>query len=121
MDENLRDRAQKHKARREALMIEMAGVRQHKEMPLAMLTQRQLEAFSHALRTKVLCNDGGFSKRYLRQFVSEIRFDGKRVVMCGKKATLLAAAAQKEMGTTSVPISVHDWLLDLGSNQGPTD
>ena len=61
------------------------------------------------------------SKRYLREFVSEIRFDGKQVVKRGKKADLLAAAAQKEMGTTCVPSSVPNWLLDLGSNQGPTD
>jgi len=53
--------------------------------------------------------------------VSEIRFDGKRVVMRGKKSALLAAAAQKEKGTTGVPISVSNWLLDLGWNQGPTD
>jgi site-specific DNA recombinase len=41
--------------------------------------------------------------------------------MRGKKAALLAAAAEKEMGTAGVPTSVHGWLLDLGSNQGPTD
>jgi hypothetical protein len=62
-----------------------------------------------------------FSKRYLREFVSEIRFNGKRVVMRGKKAASLMAAAQNEMGTTRVPISEPNWLLDLGSNQGPTD
>ena len=63
----------------------------------------------------------GFSKRYLREFVSEICFDGKRVVMRGKKAPLLGAAAQKEKGTTCVPSFAINWLLDLGSNQGPTD
>ena len=69
----------------------------------------------------MLDRTAGFSKRYLREFVSEIRFDGKRVVMRGKKAALLAAAAQKEIGTSSVPSSASNWLLDLGSNQGPTD
>ena len=121
MDEMLRDRAQKNKARREAVLIEIAGARRQKEMPVSLLTARQLETFSSALRTRVLDREGGFSKRYLREFVSEIRFDGKRVVMRGKKATLLAAATQKEKGTTMVPISVSNWLLDLGSNQGPTD
>ena len=53
---------------------------------------------------------------YLRIFP-----DGHRVVMRGKKGVLLAAAAQKEMGTAGVPISEPIWLLDLGSNQGPTD
>ena len=121
MDDTLRDRAQKNKSRRDALLLEMAGARRAKEMPVAMLTASQLDAFTCALKTRLLDREGGFSKRYLREFVSEIRFDGKRVVMRGKKAALLAAAAQKEMGTTRVPISVHSWLLDLGSNQGPTD
>jgi len=65
----------------------------------------------------VLDCKAGFSKRYLRQFVSEIRFDGKKVVMRGKKAALMLAAAQKEMGTTGVPSFAPNWLLRLGSNQ----
>ena len=121
MDHTLTDRAQKHKARREAVMIEISQARRQKEMPVAMLTARQVETFGAALRTRVMDPDGGFSKRYLREFVSEIRFDGERVLMRGKKATLMAAAAQKEIGTARVPISVPNWLLDLGSNQGPTD
>ena len=121
MDETLRERAQKNKARREAVLIEIAGARRQKEMPISLLTAGQLESFSSALRTRVLNREGGFSKRYLREFVNEIRFDGKRVVMRGKKSSLLAAAAQKEKGTTGVPISVSNWLLNLGSNQGPTD
>jgi site-specific DNA recombinase len=103
------------------VMIEMAQARRQKEMPVALLTARQVEAFGTALRTRVMDSEGGFSKRYLREFVSEIRFDGERVLMRGKKATLMAAAAQNEMGTARVPISVSNWLLDLGSNQGPTD
>ncbi len=121
MDDMLRDRAQMNKARRDAVLIKIAGTRRQKEMPVSVLTARQLEAFTCALRTRVLDREGGFSKRYLKEFVSEIRFDGKRVLMRGKKAALLSAAAQKEKGTTRVPSSVSNWLLDLGSNQGPTD
>ena len=72
-------------------------------------------------QSTVLERMAGFSKRYLREFVTEIRFDGKRVVMRGKKAALLTAAAQKEMGTTRVPSFEPNWLLNLDSNQGPTD
>lgn len=77
-----------------------------------MVSTRQLDTFSAALRARVLDRSAGFSKRYLRQFVSEIRFDGKRVVMRGKKAALLVAAAQKEMDTTGVPIIEPNWLLN---------
>ena len=121
MDDMLKSRAQKIKARREALLTEVAGTNRMKELPVSMLSARQLDTFSTALRARVLDRTAGFSKRYLREFVSEIRFDGKRIVLRGKKAVLLAAAAQKEMGTTRVPRSEPSWLLNLGSNQGPTD
>ena len=81
-----------------------------KEMPAAMVSARQLDTFSTALRARVLDCKAGFSKRYLRQFVSEIRFDGKKVVMRGKKAALMLAAAQKEMGITGVPSFAPNWL-----------
>ena len=66
-------------------------------------------------------NFRSFPKRYLRQFVSDIRFDGSRVTMSGRKDALMAAALEKEMGTARVPTSSLSWLPDLGSNQGPTD
>ena len=121
MDETLRDRAQRLKARREAVLIEIAGARRAKEMPAAMLSPAQLDAFGSALRSHLQDGVGGFPKRYLRQFVSEIRYDGQRLTMSGRKDALLVAAAQKEMGTARVPTSGLTWLPDLGSNQGPTD
>lgn len=72
------------------------------------------------LRARITDRAGGFSRRYLRQFVSEIRYDGQRVAMLGRKAALLAAL-EKEVGTAMVPTSSSVWLPDLGSNQGPTD
>ncbi len=121
MDDTLRDRAQKNKARREAVLIEIAGARRQREIPVSMLSASQLDAFTCALRSRLGDREGGFAKRYLREFVSEIRFDGKRVVMRGKNAALMVAAAQKEMGAATVPKFNPNWLLDLGSNQGPTD
>ena len=121
MDDTLAGRAQKLKARREAVLIELAGAKRSKEMPLAALSARQVEAFSHAMRLRLLEGGPGFPKRYLRQFVADIRFDGKRVTMAGRKDALLAAAAESEMGAARVPTSSLSWLPDLGSNQGPTD
>ena len=121
MDDMLKVRAQKLKSRRDAVLIEVVSSKRIKELPVALITARQLDAFSTALRARVLNRTEGFSKRYLRESVSEIRFDGERVVMRGRKTTLLAAAAQKEIGTACVPSSATNWLLNLGSNQGPTD
>ena len=52
-------------------------------------------------------------KRYLQELVSEITFDGQTVRMQGRNAALLAAAAQRKMGTAAaVPISVIDWCCE---------
>jgi site-specific DNA recombinase len=121
MDDTLTARAQKLKAKREAVLIELAGVRRSKEVPAAMLTAAHVESFGSVLRARLKAGGGSFPKRYLRQFVSEIRFDGSRLTMTGKKQALMAAALEQKAGGTMVPTSSHGWLLDLGSNQGPTD
>jgi len=121
MDETLRARAQKLKARRETLMIDLAGVRRAKDMPASLLTQANVNAFGTALRARLQAGEGGFSKRYLHQFVSDIRYDGKRLTMSGRKDALMAAALDKREGTARVPTSSLSWLPDLGSNQGPTN
>lgn len=86
MDDMLTVRAQKLKSRRETVLIEVAGTRRMKELPASMLSAKQLDSLGTALRAGVLVRSAGFSKRYLREFVSEIRFDGKRVVVRGKNA-----------------------------------
>ncbi len=121
MDDTLTTRAQKLKGRRDALMIALASVRRSKEMPIAALNAAHVEAFGAALRSRLQEGSGSFPKRYLRQFVSDIRCDGKHVTMSGRKDALLTAALEKKMGTARVPTSSLSWLLDLGSNQGPTD
>jgi len=114
MDETLTARAQRLKGRRDALMIELAGVRRAKEMPIAMLTASQVEAFGTALRARLRQGGGSFPKRYLRHFVSDIRFDGARVMMSGRKAAILTAALENEMGTARVPTSSLSWLPVVG-------
>ncbi|MRD45728.1 hypothetical protein GHT07_00435 [Caenimonas koreensis DSM 17982] len=81
MDNMLRKRAQKLKARRDAVLVEIAGARRQGEMPVAMLSAKQMDVFGAALRVRLTDSPSGATKRYLRQFVGEIRFDGKRVVM----------------------------------------
>jgi len=72
MDEMLSARAQKLKAKRDAVLIEISGAKRAKEMPVSALSASHVEAFGTALRARVLDTAGGFPKRYLRQFVSEI-------------------------------------------------
>ena len=121
MDDMLTARAQKLKAKRDAVLIEISGAKRAKEMPVSALPASHVEAFGTALRARVLDTAGGFPKRYPRQFVSEIRFDGSRLTMTGRKDALMAAALEKKMGTTRVPTSGQPWLPDQGSNLGPAD
>ena len=119
IDDMLRIRAQKLISRRNAVLFEVAGST-HQRASCGLLTARHLDFFSMTLRARVLDRTAGFLKRYSREFVSAISFDGKRVVIRGKKAALIETVAQKK-GTTCVPSFTTNWLLDLGSNQGPTD
>ena len=120
MDSTLTARAQALKGKRDSVLIELASVRRSKEVPAAALIAAHVDAFD-ALRARLQDGAGSFPKRYLRQFVSEILYDGKRLTMSGKKDALLIAALEKKMGTAGVPTSGPSWLPDLGSNQGPTD
>ena len=71
---------------------------------------------------KLMDRSSGFGKEYLRRLVSEIRLTGNQAEMSGSKAALVYAVTQMEAGSPlTVPTSVPGWLLDLGSNQGPTD
>lgn len=76
MDNMLRDRAQTLKARREAVLVEMAGARRHKEMPTAMLSAKQVEAFGSVLRTRLMDSSSGATKRYCCAISGPFRFLG---------------------------------------------
>ncbi len=121
MDDTLTSRAQKLKGRRDVLMIELASARRSKEMPIATLNAAHVTAFGAALRSRLKDGAGSFPKRYLRQFVTEVRYDGARLTLGGRKDALMAAALDKKEDTARVPTSSLSWLPDLGSNQGPTD
>lgn len=115
MDSTLTARTQALKGRRDSVLIELASVRRSKEVPAAALSAAHVDAFGAALRARLQDGAGSFPKRYLRQFVSEIRFDGKRLTMSGKKDALLIAALEKKMGTAGVPTSGPSWLPTKGN------
>ncbi|MBU6441247.1 MAG: recombinase zinc beta ribbon domain-containing protein [Betaproteobacteria bacterium] len=122
MDDMLGQRVQALKAQRESVLGEMARSKQAEASPLSALSSAQLAAFATSMRSRLLDRSNGFPKAYLQALVSEIVYDGEKVLMQGRKAAALEAAAGKKMGTFGkVPTFRHDWLPDLGSNQGPTD
>ena len=113
MDASLQARAQKLKARREALLVELAAGRRHSEMPLSLLSQNRLMAFCRALKIKLLDGNKAFAKRYLRMLVSEIRLTTEAVTIRGGYASLAVAAAGNETGhapSGAVPSFEPSWL-----------
>ena len=121
MDASLQARAQKNKARREALLTEISGLRRNKEMPVNMLSTAKIETFCKALKAKLLGGDKGFARRYMRLLVSEVRLTANAVRMQGSYEALAAAVGGTGALATGVPRFGIGWLPDLGSNQGPAD
>ncbi|WP_370623254.1 recombinase family protein [Polynucleobacter sp. UB-Tiil-W10] len=120
MDEVLQKRSHQISARRQEVLLEMAGYKRKQSIPA--VKPNQVGLFCNALRSKLLDRDSGFGKDYLRHLVSEIRVTAKEAQISGSKAELARAVGfSKSSAPLMVPTSVNGWLLDLGSNQGPTD
>ena len=120
LDSSLQERSHKLQARRQELLIEIAGQRRQQQVPD--IKQNQLTAFTKALRTKLLDRAGGFGKEYLKLLVREIRVKGNQAEISGSYSALAQAVAETKMGTLDrVPTFVPNWLPDLDSNQGPAD
>jgi site-specific DNA recombinase len=108
-------------ARRQEILTEIAGLRRQRELPTVLLTPSKVQAFTRALRTRLLGNRD-FAKEYLHLLVDVIRLDGDTVTVTGSHAALAGLALDENLGTHHrVPRFVPNWLPDLGSNQGPAD
>ena len=121
MDGTLQERAHKLQARRQAVLLEMAAVKQQKELPEKLLKAPQAEAFARALKKHLTVNRP-FAKQYLHLLIDEIRYEGQTATMRGSYSRLAEVVSDEKMGTLGrVPTLVPNWLPDLDSNQGPAD
>jgi site-specific DNA recombinase len=91
-------------------------------MPFDLLKTKHVNAFTQALRSKLLDRDSSFGREYLRLLVSEIRIEKNEARISGSYAALASAVAETKLGTLDkVPRFEPNWLPDLDSNQGPAD
>ena len=98
----------------------MAGYRRQQQLPD--IKQNQLEAFTKALRSKLLDRSSGFGKEYLKLLVSEIRIKNNQAEITGSYSALAHAVEVSKMGALDrVPSFAPNWLPDQGSNLGPAD
>lgn len=121
MDSTLSERANKLQAQRQALLTEIAGLRRFKQMPTEALGEKKLQAFTVALRERLLGKDRVFSKKYLKLLVEEIRYQNRQLVMKGSYAAVAHVAGETKVGTPqgAVPTSDLDWLPGQDSNLRP--
>ena len=120
LDSSLQERSHKLQARRQELLITVAGYRHQQQLPD--IKQNQLTAFTKALRTKLLDRSSGFGKEYLKLLVSEIRIKGNQAEITGSYSALAHAIDESKIDSLErVPRFVPNWLPDQGSNPGPAD
>lgn len=119
LDETVQRRAQQLKSAREALLIELAGVRREHSLPVDQLKASQVEAFAKTLKAKLLAKDSALVKSYLNLLVDEIIVRDGTATMRGSYSALAHAEAigDKKVGhLKQVPTFISDWCARRDSN-----
>ncbi|MBV8029897.1 MAG: zinc ribbon domain-containing protein [Betaproteobacteria bacterium] len=119
LDDTFQKRAQQAKAAREAVLIEMAGLRRRHALPVERILPSHVAAFSKAIRARLRDRASGFAKDYLRAVVDEIRIEGNAATISGSYERLVAAVANKKEDTGSVPSFMRDWRARQDLNPRP--
>ncbi|MDP3087123.1 MAG: recombinase family protein [Methylotenera sp.] len=122
LDETLQRRAQQLKSAREALLIELAGVRRAHSLPVDQLKTSQVEAFAKTLKAKLLAKDSALAKSYLNLLVDEIVVRDGAATMRGSYRALANAVAMDKIKVghlKQVPTSISDWCARSDSNALP--
>jgi len=112
MDSSLNERAHKHHARRQEILIEIARLRRQQEIPLSKIGNRQVDVFCSVLSQKLKDKGSNFGKEYLRLLVDEIRVDGREVLLKGSHKALAGVIQKtKPDNPNGVPSFGSVWLL----------
>ena len=122
MGNSLKERAHKHQTRRQEVLVEMAGLRRQKEMPLSQLGPKKIETFCKALKQRLQDKESNFGKEYLRLLVDEIKVEGKEVRLRGSYGAVAGLLNKTKVGLREeVPTFGTSWLPELDSNQRQAD
>ena len=120
IDETLRTRTQKLKARRSELLTEMAKLKDRQALAVRRVNADTVQAFCTALKERFTDPTSGLGKAYLRLLVDEIRLDGNELVVTGSHRRLADAIGfmqKRKLG--EVPSFVNDWRARQDSNPRP--
>ena len=119
LDETTQRRVQQLKTSREAVYIEMAGVRRDTAHPaLENLKASQVELFGKVLRKKLIAKDSSLAKGYLNMLVDEIVVENKTATIKGSYGALAETLQQIKKGSLNnqVPIFIPNWCARRDSN-----
>jgi len=111
LDSTLTERAHKLKARREAILIEIAGIKREQEIPLKMVAERHVDGFCRALKEKLFDKASNFGKEYLKLLVDRIEVQRRQVSIRGSYSALAMALKTTKLGDpVRVPSFGGSWL-----------
>jgi site-specific DNA recombinase len=117
-DDTLRARAQKLQARRAEILLEMATLKDRRQLAVQKIDTGKVEAFCEALKARMTDAQSGLGKAYLRLLVDEIRLEGDELKIRGSYRRLADAVGlleKRKLG--EVPSFIPNWRAgqDLNS------
>lgn len=121
LDDTLRTRIQKLKAKREELLIQLSGIKRQIQLPIKAIKKTHINAFCSALKQRFNDADSGFGKAYIKLLVDEIRVEARQAVITGSYGSLaqVVASGQLDSSVSSVPFFGRDWRARKDSNLRP--
>ena len=122
LDETTQRRCQQLKTSREAIFIELAGVRRDTAIPAGdYLKASQVDVFGKVLREKLLAKGSPLAKSYLNALVDEIVVEEKTATIKGSYVVLAETMQQIKKGSLNnqVPTFIPNWCARSDSNARP--
>ena len=119
LDDITQRRAQGLKSAREALFIELAGVRRDHSLPaVEHIKASRVDVFGRVLREKLLASGSSLAKSYLHHLVDEIVVQDGTATVKGRYAALAETMQKAKLGTLNnqVPSFIPDWCARRDSN-----
>ena len=120
--DSLKNTASRIEQRREELLRLISYADRKRQVPVHLLTPKNLERFSLAMRQAIRNPESRFRKAYLRQFVERVEVDDDEIRIRGSHAALAQGlAARPAQAESGVPSFGQDWWVQQDSNLRPAD
>ncbi len=116
LDDTFERRIATARSAREAILVELAGLRKIQALPIERVLPSQVNVFSRVIRAKLQDRSSPFAKDYLHALVDRITVYEGTATIRGSNARLLQMAGGTKKGTDQVPSFMSDWRAREDSN-----